>query len=131
MSEDTTLTFGNSSSSVNETINANGASVTIGNSMINLVEIRNDSTSHTNPISFSNYNTISLSNEKKIVWNGAEVAWIYDAKSIYAILIKDIKYKFCCPENDFNYNYYDHNDNGGEGFGILIGDAHHSLIEVC
>ncbi|CAK6513100.1 hypothetical protein [Rickettsia helvetica] len=155
-----TLTFGSPSdiynNLVNETINANGVRVIIDNPIVNLnlVEIRNVSTSHTNPISFSNdetrvsvrakpqvitevknYNTISLSNEKKIVWDGAEILWIYDTKSndIDAILIKDIrfnfkdiKFKFCCSKNNF-----DHNDNEGEGFRILIGDSHHSLIEVC
>ncbi|WP_412708550.1 hypothetical protein [Candidatus Rickettsia kedanie] len=86
-----------------------------------------------NRLKVKNYKAIKLSDEKQVVWNGAKVLWIYDTKSSYVdtIRIKDIRFKLCCPKNDFNYNHFDHNDNAGEGFGILIGDSHHSLIEVC
>ncbi|AFC71566.1 hypothetical protein [Rickettsia australis] len=86
-----------------------------------------------NGLKVKNYKAIRLSDEKQVVWNGAKVLWIYDTKSSYidTIRIKDIRFKLCCPKNDFNYNHFNHNDNKGEGFGILIGDSHHSLIEVC
>lgn len=86
---------------------------------------RDSSVSGSDTLKFGNFSNINYNS----LGNGAIVS---SANGLHATintrLTKDIIFKPCCLKNDFNY-YYDNNDNGGEGFGILIGNS--ESIEVC